>query len=226
MSNDDLAQTHMRQLEIFDPRDYEGNEVIVIGAGCLGSWSVLNLAKLGIQNIRVYDHDEIEEHNVSNQVYDLNSVGESKVDALKETIAQIADVEIEGVKEKIEESTDLDFGTRSVVVNTVDNMKARKEVFEKIKRRGAMQLIDARMAGEVTRIYSIDPNSPDDIEFYEENLYDDEDAAEVGCMAQSVVYNASFVGAMVANSVKKVLLQEDNFDEVIYDFATGHFERN
>ena len=55
-----------RHKELFNPY-YFNTPVTIIGAGATGSWLALMLAKLGIQDITVYDFDVVEEHNVPNQ---------------------------------------------------------------------------------------------------------------------------------------------------------------
>ena len=58
----------------------------VIGAGGVGSWTALLLAKMGCQDITVYDMDEVEDHNVASQFYSEDQLGMNKLDALKENV--------------------------------------------------------------------------------------------------------------------------------------------
>ena len=74
-----------RHMELFNPSKFN-MPVTIIGAGATGSWLALSLAKLGIEDITVYDFDIVEEHNVPNQAFAISDVGTSKVDAIYKEI--------------------------------------------------------------------------------------------------------------------------------------------
>src|SRR5690554_7355564 len=61
---------------------------------------ILQLAKLGITNITVWDFDVVEEHNVPNQLFGLNDIGKPKVEALKQIVAEHTGTEINIKNEK------------------------------------------------------------------------------------------------------------------------------
>jgi tRNA A37 threonylcarbamoyladenosine dehydratase len=55
--------------------------ITVVGAGAIGSFTVLTLAKMGFNNITVFDDDEIDFVNINNQFYRISDIGKKKVDA-------------------------------------------------------------------------------------------------------------------------------------------------
>ena len=76
---------YSRQEELFDPVTQKF-KIIVLGAGSLGSFITLNLAKLGFNDISVYDYDYVEGANIPNQFFRMSDIGKPKVEALKEII--------------------------------------------------------------------------------------------------------------------------------------------
>ena len=82
----------LRQRDIIPPEKLAALEVTIIGAGAVGSFTCLTLAKMGVMNITVYDGDTVEEHNLPNQWYRPRDLGRQKVDALAEIIHEFTDV--------------------------------------------------------------------------------------------------------------------------------------
>ena len=56
-----------RQLDLCPP-DKLTFPITVIGAGAIGSATVVTLAKMGWSNITVYDEDDLADHNFPNQM--------------------------------------------------------------------------------------------------------------------------------------------------------------
>ena len=79
--------------------------VTVCGAGALGSNLTESLARQGFQNLRVIDHDRVEEHNVGTQTYGLCDVGAFKVEVLRSHLFRIAEVEIDARRIELSERT-------------------------------------------------------------------------------------------------------------------------
>lgn len=100
-----MTNTHLdmrRHLDVFDPYKFGDTPVTVVGCGATGSWLVLQLAKLGISNITVYDFDVVEEHNIPNQLFGLYNVGHYKVLALQDYIQQQTGLKINAKTTKFE----------------------------------------------------------------------------------------------------------------------------
>lgn len=171
-----------RMGEHFVPHKYE-KPVTIIGAGATGSFVALELAKMGVKDITVYDFDVVEEHNVSNQVYAMKHIGMLKVDALAEIIKEQTGTEITTIAERVDGSSYL----KGVVFCLTDTMASRKEIFESaVRYKPQINLyIETRMGINVGYIYTINPMSPLDTRKYPETLYGD-DVAEVSACGSSL----------------------------------------
>src|SRR5262245_7707797 len=105
--------------------------VTVCGAGALGSQLADNLARQGVQHLRVIDRDRVEEHNVSTQLYGLSDVGAWKVEILRQRIFRATGAEIEAIRKDLTDRTArtlLQDG--GLVVDTFDNSASRRLVQE------------------------------------------------------------------------------------------------
>lgn len=208
-----------RQLDIIPTDDLEDLEVTVIGAGGIGSPTVLALTKMGVNNVTVYDHDTVENHNLPNQLYKLSDCGASKVDSLKTNCAEFTGVEITAVNAKY-----TDQKLKGVVISGVDSMKARKAIWKKVRYNPAVPLyVDGRMGAEVARIYAVNPCDVDDVRKYEETLYDDDKASELPCTAKAIIYNVFVIAGMLTSYAKRYAVGKKCPFEMIYDLETLTF---
>lgn len=205
-----------RQLDIVSPSELKSS-VSVIGAGGIGSLAVLSLAKMGCSQITVYDDDKVEEHNLPNQLYRATDIGQPKVTALKEIVNEFTNVEIRAIQERIKEKREFN----GIIITAVDSMNSRKEIWQSIIWQPAVRLyIDARMGGEVIRIYTVRPCDPDDVNFYEKSLYSDEEAIELPCTAQTIIYSVFLTASLICNQVKHLIKGEKIPKEIVFDFKT------
>lgn len=179
-----MANQHLdisRHKELFNPHEF--NEPIhVLGCGATGSWVALQLAKLGVSDITVWDFDAVEEHNVPNQAFGIAQIGKSKVDALHDLIYAQVGVHIKTRNERV-----TDQRLEGIVFLMVDSMSAREEIWNKcIKFKPAVKhLIEPRMGMSVGRVYNVNPMKLNEIRAYEDTYYGD-DVAEVSSCGTSL----------------------------------------
>jgi molybdopterin/thiamine biosynthesis adenylyltransferase len=109
-----------------------GNTNLVIcGAGALGSLLTDNLTRQGFRQLAVVDFDRIELHNTGTQLYGRGDVGAFKVDVLKAHCFRSTGIEISTYSKRIEERTVKKFLTGAdVVIDTLDNAESRRLVTE------------------------------------------------------------------------------------------------
>lgn len=206
-----------RQLDVVSPEDLSQLSVTIIGAGGIGSPTTLALAKMGVENITVYDDDSVELHNLPNQLYRFGDLGKTKVEGLKDICQDFAGVLIDIKPERLNRQHSLS----GVVVSGVDTMSSRKEIWQRVKYNPAVQIyVEARMGAEVCRIHTVKPCDPSDVKWYETTLYSDEEAVEAPCTARAIIYCSFMIGALVANQVKKFARAEPLAHEVIFDLKT------
>lgn len=172
-----------RHRSVFDPNDLTEN-VHVIGCGATGSRIAVELAKLGIKNIHLWDDDIIEAHNIANQAYSMDDIDLNKVDTLQD---------IMDVHSSITPTTHFEKVTNQrltgIVFLLVDTMAARKEIWENcIKFKPHVKLmIETRMGADSLRVYAINPLNFEHVNFWEGTLCDDEEAVASACGARTTV---------------------------------------
>jgi len=120
-----MSLNFWRQLDVFNPEDFK-KEVHVIGCGAIGSHLVDTLIRSGISKITVYDFDEVEDHNLPNQIFNLSHVGKKKVEAMAE-IAKWLGVDLTAVDKKVEE---VPTSGGAYIFMAVDSMAARKSIWD------------------------------------------------------------------------------------------------
>lgn len=76
--------------EVFDPHEeLEDTPVHVIGCGAIGSHVAEVLARLGVDNIYLYDDDKVASHNIANQMFKHSDIGKYKTECVMEMIKDI-----------------------------------------------------------------------------------------------------------------------------------------
>lgn len=80
----DLSKSY----EFFRPEDTNAR-IHIIGCGSVGSTIAENLVRCGIKDITLYDFDNVETHNVHNQMFDQRHIGKNKAEALLEILIDI-----------------------------------------------------------------------------------------------------------------------------------------
>lgn len=203
---------YWRQLDIINPDALARIPITMIGVGGLGSPMAMLLSKMGVQEFEIYDDDTIEIHNVPNQMYTLRDIGQPKAEAISGVIAAHGGVPNPRIERY--ESQPL----KGLVIVTVDNMAGRSKVWETVKfNPNVPLLIDARMGAEEGRVFAVNPADLDSIKHYESSLYSDDDAIELPCTAQSIIYNTFGMAALVGRLVKGFANGEDLPKELILD---------
>lgn len=171
----------LRHLAVFSPDAFGKRRVDVVGAGATGSKVVFDLAKLGVENIHVWDFDNVEEHNVANQAFGLGDVGAQKVDALADIVKATTGTTITTHAERVDGTQQLGH----VVFLLTDTMESRRQIWDgALKFRPQTRLmVETRMGADNGRIYTVNPSRPGDIRGWEETLYTDAEAETSACGA-------------------------------------------
>lgn len=177
----------IRHFETFNPECIKGKRIDVVGAGSTGSKVVLELVKLGLEGIHVWDDDIVESHNIVNQYYGISDIGKLKVDALKERIHFDTGVEIITHPEKV---VSQELG--NFIFLLTDTMSSRKEIWQNcIKGKFDKELlIETRIGLNNGQIYIINPNKPGHISKWEKTLFDDS-VGEVSACGGSISIGAT-----------------------------------
>lgn len=214
-----MALDVRRHMDLFDPYTFGDTPITVIGAGATGSWLVLQLAKLGIANITVYDFDVVEEHNIPNQLFGLDDIGQPKVVALQRIIAEYTGTQIKIHNEKFTRGR-----LKGYVFVMVDSMSSRKEIFEtSIKAKSNVKLmIEPRMGLNEGRIYNVIPTDSTHCRRWEECWYPGSEAEVSACgTSQSVITTAILTASIcvrqLINHVNNVELDNEILLDLMYN---------
>lgn len=204
-----------RHKELLIPEEFT-TPIHVIGAGATGSWVVLQLAKLGLTDITVWDFDKVEAHNVPNQAFGLQDIGYFKGKAIQQQVGWATGTEIKVKNERFETQR-----LTGIVFMMIDTMKGRKEIWERaIKLKPQVKhLIEPRMGLDVGRIYNVNPLDMTHIKQYEDTFYSD-DVAEVSACGTSmtVITTAMSVASMCVRQLLNLHNDVELDNEILIDF--------
>jgi len=127
-----------KSFDFFNPEEVD-ETIYILGCGATGSVLAEMLARLGLEDICLYDFDEVEEKNIANQMFRQKDVGRKKTDAVLDIMAEINPelndtVEIHG---KFEPGDHLE----GYVFLCVDNIELRKEIVESCNNNSMVKAI-------------------------------------------------------------------------------------
>ena len=208
-----------RQMDLI-PMEILGEQITIIGAGAIGSWTTLALAKMGFTNLTVYDHDKVSIENMNSQFYRLKDIGNHKVQALAEMTHDFTGHWITGYAKKYESGM-----FPGTVISAVDSMEVRKLIWENHKNKafGCRAVIDPRMGAESALLYVMNPLDSKDIESYEKTLYVDTQAVQERCTARATIYTANLLSGLVCKAVKDLLTRPDYLRSAQWSIANNDF---
>lgn len=208
---EDEHSLYSRQLGIIPPERL--NFLIsIIGAGSIGSWLTLCLAKMGCSRIEVWDNDGVEAHNVANQLFKTSQVPLDKTAALADIVAEFTP----GVIDPVFSEYTGDVLMGRIIISAVDNMETRKAIYEGNIGLDKI-LIDGRMGGNAIEIYIVKLNDVEQCKRYAETLFTDRQALPIPCSHRSVAYNGLTIAGMISSVVAKIAMEEEVPTEIMVD---------
>lgn len=209
-----------RQLDII-PLSILGEPITIIGAGAIGSWTCLALAKMGFSNLRVFDHDRVDTVNLNSQFYPIKAVGHFKAESLKGMVHEFTGTMIDATNAKYEGGK-----FAGIVISAVDSMQVRQLIWEEQLNGPCRAVIDPRMGAESALLYVMRPANGQDMISYPKSLYSDSGAVQEPCTAKATIYTANLLSGLVCKAVKDLLTRPDYLRMVQWDIAANdaHFE--
>jgi len=144
-----------RHLSVFNPDLWGDKRVDVIGCGATGSRVAVELTRMGVQNIHLWDFDDVEEPNIANQMWELSDIGANKAAALANRCELI-----NGITPVVHGRATGSDEYGNIVFLLTDTISSRKEIFiEGLRFNNAVsRVIETRMGSIDGRIYSFNPN--------------------------------------------------------------------
>ena len=200
--------------------------VAVIGAGGLGGHAILLLARLGIGELVVVDHDVFDETNLNRQALcSQQALGESKSEQAARVVATInpgVDVLAHRVRLDLSNGTEMLAGS-DVIVDALDNVPDRF-LLEKVAKKLNVPLVHGALAGFEGQLMTILPEDPG-----LKHLYGNEGANGDSCKSPEAVLGVpalmpSLMATLQVMEVLKIVLKRGkSFRNVMVhmDLETG-----
>ena len=118
-----------RQFDIFTQKENEKLEklnVMIAGAGGLGTHQAQQLIRMGINKVYLYDNDEVELTNLNRQIfYGKDDIGKNKVNIAKKHLDKFdLETEIVAVHETIDDNIQIPDDVH-LIFDALDNFKTR-----------------------------------------------------------------------------------------------------
>ncbi len=202
--------------------------VHLIGCGAVGSAAALALAKMGVQNVTLYDFDIIEEHNISNQMFSISDVGKLKTEALQNLVLDNTGIKYDIVSERIKRGRKFN----GIVMVLTDSMTSRKDIYRTQKNNyQCVGILETRQGIWDSRVYYVNPNEPSHAKPYSESLGDVKKIDAMpeitsACGSRDDIYPTSvFTTAMLMiKFIRLIDVLEGKEDEIINEsiFAFKH----
>ena len=208
---------YSRQEKWFEPHTFK-YPVHVIGCGATGSFVALQLVKMGVKDIHIYDFDIVEEHNIANQAFLAKHIGMKKVEAFADLIADSLEND-QKVTIHDQRVTGEDSFSGIVFVLT-DTMSSRKEIWENCLRykEQVPLVIETRMSINCGRIYAINPLKYEQVKKYEKTFYADDEAEKSFCGSSlSIVPTAMEIASKAVWKIIKFHLGKPIAQEQLID---------
>jgi len=149
--------------EFFDPEKCT-DPIHIIGCGSVGSTVAELLARFGLKNVRLYDFDIVEEHNLANQMFTTENLYKPKIDGVYDRWVKINPDAAKTIKlypngwdgQKLS----------GYVFLCVDNIELRRKIVEENKYNlNIKAMFDFRTALVSAQHYAADWNKPEDINY-------------------------------------------------------------
>lgn len=186
----------------------------ILGCGAIGSAAATQIVRMGGDNIKLYDYDEVNTENIGVSMYGHKDLGRSKVAALKDMLEDINPAA--SITAFNEEFLEHDCTDSDIIVLGFDSMNAREYAVRRVlQKKRPYLLIDGRMGAEHYQQYTF--KNPT-IKQYMATWYSDDEGSEAPCNAKATSYCSNMSGSFICNSIKKVINGEPYQSKFSFNF--------
>ena len=159
----------------FSPLQVAG-QVHIIGCGAIGSWIAMQLVRQGLRDIELWDFDEIDSHNLTNQHYPRTHIGQPKVVSLR---TQMRSVNPEA-RVIIHKEPYINQPLAGYVFLCVDSIDLRREITEQhLNNPLILGMFDCRMGLTSAQHYAADWKSTKQKERFLASMQFSDDEVEI-----------------------------------------------
>ena len=206
-----------RQLDFFDPVVH-APKITVVGAGGIGSWTVVLLAKMGLKRITVYDDDDVAPHNLATTCYEPRHLGMPKVEALRDVVKRMTGLAISIRSHRFRRLNK----AADILVSAVDSAETRRMLLAVAHENHVPYYVDGRIGGENIRVYALRPASAQERDDYMDSLPAPGFASDLSCTGQQVIDVGLITASVMVRAIRQYL------SEHLYNFEIigkiGEFE--
>lgn len=202
-----MINAHLTRQSDLIPTHTLQKSINIIGAGAIGSFTALMLAKMGLEDITVWDYDTVSIENMNCQGYRYQDIGKPKVEALANIVESYTNVKIKTMNRAWSPQTAEPM--RGIVISCADSMAVRRQLFEHLKTDFRVEwFLDSRMGAESALMYVMNPQKPTDQTAYEATLYTNEQAVQEPCTAKATIFTANLLAGHVVKAVKNLIVRQ------------------
>jgi len=213
----DLTNRDIRQRELVPASKLKELNVTVIGTGSIGRQISLQLAAIGVKNMRLIDFDTVGVENLSSQGFLESDLGKPKIEAVAEICKSIN-------SEILIETKNMKFNNNlfqgGVLFVCVDSISSRKEIFEGVCNKADFYC-DIRMSAEYARIFMITDISSK--EHYQKSFFTQEEAFRGTCTNKTTLYMAYVASGIAISQFAKFLRDIPLDKEICVNLLSNEF---
>jgi len=209
MSNIDVTKSRFRDASWFGNVETLTTPIVVGGAGGIGSWLTLFLARmLTDTHLFLYDFDTVEEVNMAGQLFSKRHISMSKVGAIQDIVTDYT--EFSKLSAQDEKYT-ADSLKSPIMFSAFDNMEARKVMFnnwlsEAPKHENAV-FIDGRLLAEQLQVFIVTPETAE--RYQKEFLFDDSEVEDINCSYKQTSHFAAIIAARMVQGFTNWLIKDE-----------------
>lgn len=214
--------------------EIQKQHIIVAGCGGIGSWLILQLARMHPATMVLYDDDRVEAVNMAGQLYAFKDIGKYKVTAMADMISSYTNANnIFAISQRFTVNTE----AGDVMICGFDNMEARRTFFgcwcnhltnKTPEERKKCLFLDGRLSMDTLQVFAITGDDNENIMRYQDSyLFSDSDADATVCSMKQTTYLACMIGSIITNLFTNWVA--NNLDPIIpYDlpFFTEYDAQN
>lgn len=142
-----------RSEELISVEKFKNKKIHIIGCGATGSHLAIQLIKLGVEHLYLWDFDTVEEHNLTNQIWEYADISKAKIDVLAEHILKL-DPFIDK-KNLVKKGKWEDQLLEGIIFCCVDSMELRKEIYEANQYNNMIEIMfDPRLGSTTGSVYT------------------------------------------------------------------------
>ena len=209
MSEIDVTKSRFRDASWYGNVETLTTPIVIGGAGGIGSWLTLFLARMLSTNyIFLYDFDNVEEVNMAGQLFGKSHISLPKVDAVQEIVEEFS--EFTHLSAQNEKYT-VDSLKSPIMFSCFDNMEARKVMFnnwstEAPKHENAV-FIDGRLLAEQLQVFIITPEHAR--RYQRDFLFDDSEVEDTNCSYKQTSHFAAAIAAKMVQGFTNWLIKDE-----------------